>query len=250
MSATSPVQPVWCAAPRPAPLSPWKYSLKADVVPPLRVVLQPVDPAEARAAARPAPPVKIETSRPRRSSAMLGERAACCPEPVGYSTVKSVAEEAGGTCRRQLDDQVVQREPDRPAPVGVAAEHAGGRLGGLVVDRRGDALEVQHVRLVAVARATGRAARTATGTLDSSKSVASIALERWAIPTTPTAGAAVPGRPGSGRPARGACRASARPCRSQEGSEPLAELERVVEHPLVDQRRPRAAGSSRPSTWP
>ena len=24
--ATSPVQPVWCEAPRPAPLSPWKYS--------------------------------------------------------------------------------------------------------------------------------------------------------------------------------------------------------------------------------
>src|SRR6202007_40565 len=26
--ATRPVQPVWCVAPRPAPLSPWKYSLK------------------------------------------------------------------------------------------------------------------------------------------------------------------------------------------------------------------------------
>ncbi|HYX59139.1 MAG TPA: hypothetical protein VE888_09030, partial [Streptosporangiaceae bacterium] len=33
------------------------------------------------------------------------------------------------------DQQQVDREPDRPAPVGVAAEHAGGRLGRLVLDR-------------------------------------------------------------------------------------------------------------------
>ena len=28
-STTSAVQPVWCMAPRPAPLSPWKYSWKS-----------------------------------------------------------------------------------------------------------------------------------------------------------------------------------------------------------------------------
>ena len=53
--------------------------------------------------------------------------------------------------QQRLDEQVVDREPDRTAPVGVAAEQAGRRLAGLVVDRRGDAPDRHAERLVAVA---------------------------------------------------------------------------------------------------
>ena len=66
-SATSPVQPVWCAAPRPAPLSPWKYSLK------IRLFFQAgsfcIRSTPPKHGRRPSGPTrKIETSRSRRSA--------------------------------------------------------------------------------------------------------------------------------------------------------------------------------------
>ncbi len=48
------------------------------------------------------------------------------------------------------DHQVVQREPDGAAPVGVPAEHGGGGLGGLVIDAGRDALDLDLVGMVAV----------------------------------------------------------------------------------------------------
>ena len=69
----------------------------------------------------------------------------CCPEPVGYSTSKSSPKSIGVAQQRPDRCRHVEREPDRAAPVGVAAEQAGLRLGRLVADgevacRRGRAL--------------------------------------------------------------------------------------------------------------
>ena len=55
--------------------------------------------------------------RPARGSCVL-------PEPVGHSTCERVAVEVVVALQR-LDQQVVDGEPDRPAPVRVAAEQAG-----------------------------------------------------------------------------------------------------------------------------
>ena len=87
MSATIPVQPVWWVAPRPAALSPWKYSLN------MRLSFQfgsccsrSTPPKQGR---RPSGPVrKIDTSRAHRSSA-TASRVWRTPEPVGYSIVRS-----------------------------------------------------------------------------------------------------------------------------------------------------------------
>ena len=49
-----------------------------------------------------------------------------------------------------FDHQVVDRHPDRAAPVGVAAEHRRGRLGRLIVDRGLVALGVELVGMIAV----------------------------------------------------------------------------------------------------
>ena len=85
------------------------------------------------------------------------------PEPVGNSTLKSVAQVVMELLQR-LDQQKIHREPDRSAPVGVAAEQSGGRFGRLVV----------HAMLAAVRpagctdgrdeTATRRGCRKATGT--------------------------------------------------------------------------------------
>jgi hypothetical protein len=60
-----------------------------------------------------------------------------------------VAEEPGISVQR-VDEQVVDREPDRAAPVGVAAEQAGGGLAGLVVDGVAGAGQVERERLTGV----------------------------------------------------------------------------------------------------
>ena len=51
---------------------------------------------------------------------------------------------------QRLDQQVVDRKPDRAAPVGVAAEEAGGGLAGLVVHPMLLAVETEDVRPVLV----------------------------------------------------------------------------------------------------
>src|ERR1019366_9308741 len=86
-SAISPVHPVWCEAPSPAPLSPWKYSLNS------RLSFQAgsccsrsTHPKQGR---RPSgPTVNSEMSRSCRS-AEITSRGTLCPEPAGYSMVSS-----------------------------------------------------------------------------------------------------------------------------------------------------------------
>jgi hypothetical protein len=56
---------------------------------------------------------------------------------------------------QRLDQQVVDRKPDRPAPVGVAAEEAGGGLARLVVHPMFLAIEPEDVRPVAVGAGKG-----------------------------------------------------------------------------------------------
>ena len=60
-----------------------------------------------------------------------------------------VAEEPGIPVQR-IDDEVVDREPDRAAPVGVATEQAGGGLARLVIDGVPGTGQVEHERLTGV----------------------------------------------------------------------------------------------------
>ena len=80
-----PVQPVWCEAPSPAPLSPWKYSLKRTLSFQAGSVWnRSTQPKHGR---RPSGPTrKSEISRSRRSAA-ISSSGSRFPEPVGYSTV-------------------------------------------------------------------------------------------------------------------------------------------------------------------
>ena len=132
-SATRPVQPVWCDAPRPAPSSPWKYSWKSSASRHAGSVRK-----------RSCPPNtgrvpssrgrKIATRRSARSIVISSQRVLVSRpgrELDGEVVVQALAE-----AQQRPDDEVVDREPDRPAPVGVAAEEAGGGLRRLVVDDR------------------------------------------------------------------------------------------------------------------
>jgi hypothetical protein len=128
-------------------LSPWKYSLKHQVVLPGRVVLQPLDTSEAGT-----PPVRTDQEDRDQSLAQVGDDRAQRQLPAGPRRVLDhvvVAEEAVVALQR-ADHQVVEREPQRSAPVGVAAEHPGGRFGGCVVDSRPHAADLELVRVLAV----------------------------------------------------------------------------------------------------
>ena len=128
--ATRAVQPVWWLAPRPAPVSPWKYSKNSEVV--VRRVARPDRPPRTRAVGRRRRAGRSSTAAPDRSSATVPS-VTDWPEPVGYSTEEVVAVVVVELLER-LDQQVVDREPDRAAPVRVAAEQSRPRLGRLVVD--------------------------------------------------------------------------------------------------------------------
>ena len=117
--ATRPVQPVWCEAPIPAPVSPWKYSWNSN--------RSRHSGSSRNFAMRPAtgrwPSAsgsQIETSRADRSAA-TSRRRSRRPDPVGYSTVNGLAQRLV-PAQHRLDEQVVHREPHRAAPVRVAAE--------------------------------------------------------------------------------------------------------------------------------
>src|SRR6516225_350632 len=121
-SATTPVQPVWWKAPIAAPLSPWKYSLKIRLSCQAGPVCQGGgDQAQVQLLARPG---------------RVLDRVLVAVEPV-------VPLQDG-------DHQVVQREPDRSAPVGVPAEHRRGGLGRLIIDARREALDLELVGMVTV----------------------------------------------------------------------------------------------------
>ena len=65
--------------------------------------------------------------------------------------------------QQRLDEQVVDREPHRAAPVRVAAEQVVRGLAGLVVDGRGDALDLDPERRPRGGGGTAPGARGATG---------------------------------------------------------------------------------------
>ena len=69
---------------------------------------------------------KCAASR-RASSCATSWRFMSCPEPVGHSTFRLVAVKMVIAFQR-LDQQVIDRKPDRPAPVRVAAEEPGGSI--------------------------------------------------------------------------------------------------------------------------
>ena len=71
------------------------------------------------------------------------------PEPVGNSTLNS-APVVVMELLQGLDEQVVHREPDRTAPVRVAAKKAGRRLARLIVNAMFNALHGQLVGVVAM----------------------------------------------------------------------------------------------------
>ncbi len=126
-------------------------------------------------------------ARPRRASASL-------PDPVGHSTLEAVAVEVVVALQR-LDQQVVEREPDRPAPVGVAAEEPRSRLARLVVDAVGLLPStLEHERLSRRGRARASACRRARGTRSRRARSA----------------ARAPGAPSRGSPAGGGRRAGER----------------------------------------
>ena len=83
--ATRPVQPVWCEAPIPAPVSPWKYSWNSSRSrhsgSSRNFAIAPGDGPVAVGVGQP-----DRTSRAGRSAA-TSRRRRRVPEPVGYSTV-------------------------------------------------------------------------------------------------------------------------------------------------------------------
>src|SRR5262249_35648204 len=82
--ATAPVQPVWCDAPSPAPLSPWKYSWKNT-----RSrhsgssVYRGTQPCTGR---RPSGPGRKIEIRRRRNTSATSCPVICTPAPLAHST--------------------------------------------------------------------------------------------------------------------------------------------------------------------
>src|SRR5438445_536529 len=58
----------------------------------------------------------------------------CEPSGAGRELDRERVAEAGVQAAERADHEVVEGEPDRPPPVGIAAELPGGRFGGLVVE--------------------------------------------------------------------------------------------------------------------
>ena len=118
-----------------------------QVVLPRRVVLQPLGPPEA------GPPAVRADQEDRDEPVLQVGDDGVQRQPVARAgrvlDGQVVAEEAV-VALEGADDQVVEREPERAPPVGVAAEHVRRRLGRLVVDRGVDALDVEHVGVVTV----------------------------------------------------------------------------------------------------
>src|SRR5690348_4646033 len=118
-----------------------------QVVPPGRVVLEPLVPAEAGPpAAGTAGEQGNEPVLEVGSHLVQGELGSA----PGRVLDREVVAEEPAVPFQGADDQVVQREPERAAPVGVAAEHRRGGLGGFVVDAGRDPVDLELVRVLAV----------------------------------------------------------------------------------------------------
>ena len=145
--ATSPVHPVWWAAPSPAPLSPWKYSLNTRLSFQAGSRLQPLDPAEA--GAPPVRPDEEDRDQPVLEILADGIEGQLVAAARRVLEGQLVAEEPVVALER-ADEQVVEGEPQRTSPVGVAAEHGRRRLGWLVVDRCAEAVDAKLVGVLAM----------------------------------------------------------------------------------------------------
>ena len=132
------------ARPEPGAVVAVEVLVEEQVVLPRRVVLEPLDPAEAR------PPAVVARHEERdQPVAEVGAdlvEGELPPRAGRVLELEVVAEEARVAVER-LHDEEVDRHPDRPPPVRVPAEHAGRRLGGLVVDRGVHALDVEDERI-------------------------------------------------------------------------------------------------------
>src|SRR5581483_8633368 len=84
--ATSPVHPVWCAAPSPCPLSPWKYSKNGMLSRNSGRSKRLSAPNTGR---RPDASRRKIAARRRASSSATSARLSMRPEPTGHSTRKS-----------------------------------------------------------------------------------------------------------------------------------------------------------------
>ena len=124
-SATAPVQPVWWLAPRPAPLSPWKYSWNRIRSRQCGSSWNFSMPAEHRPAA-----VLVREERARQPLPSLARDLAQVQlaPGAGRALDLEVVAVVAVQLEQRAQDHEVHREPDRPAPVRVAAEHAGVRL--------------------------------------------------------------------------------------------------------------------------
>ena len=105
--------------------------VKRDEIPPVRIVLKFLRTAENRPAA-----VFVAEKNPRES---LGNFACDLPQIEHFAGAcrafdfVAVAKEVMKLLQR-FNEQKIHREPDRPAPIGVAAEQSGARLRRLVID--------------------------------------------------------------------------------------------------------------------
>ena len=110
----------------PAPVSPWKYSWKSSRSRHSGSSRNfAIEPATGRWRSSVRQPDRDETRGEVRSDVT---EAHPLPRAVGCSTVNSSWRLV--PAQQRLDEQVVDQEPDRPAPVRVAAEQPGGRFAG------------------------------------------------------------------------------------------------------------------------
>ena len=210
---------------------PVKVLVEQQVIFPLRILLQPLDPAEAGP-----PPVRADEEN--RDEPVLqvggdGVEGELLPGP-GRVLQRQVVAEEPVVPPQHVDQQEVEREPQRAAPVGVAAEHRRGGLGRLVVDRGHLAFHVQHVRMVAMVGRQGpqpvrgqELALVEQGRRELFQLAEADQAEQQPLVAGFAAHHALLGERGRVVDALPA----------QEVRELLAQPQRVVEHPLVDGRR-------------
>ena len=130
--ATSAVQPVWWLAPEPGAGVAVEVLVEQDVVAPVRVVLEQ-RPSPPKTGRRPPVVAQEEADRGGARGRRRPRPACSCCARAGRALDREVVAVVVVELLERLDEQVVDREPDRSAPVRVAAEEAGPRLGRLVV---------------------------------------------------------------------------------------------------------------------
>src|SRR5512145_334175 len=119
------------AGPDASTVVPVKVLVEQEQIPPVRVVLEGLRPAEDRSAA-----VGVPEEDPGEPARQLGGHLPQVQPAVGSGGERHrqlVSVEVVEALQR-LDEQVVHGKPDRTAPVGIAPEEAAGGLRRLVVD--------------------------------------------------------------------------------------------------------------------